>query len=512
MRCRPRGRMTTGQPAVPLGDRHDDPRPPPRGPFRPAQLGRRRRRRGDRDRHPDRDARRERAPPEHRRVAPAVGHPAPRPDRLDARARGRRGRLSVVLGVSLAWLVSAYRFPGRRVLSWALVLPLAMPGYILGFVTTSVFGVAGPVQTWWRDQFGRDAWFPEVRSMPVAIVTLSLTLYPYVYLMARAALRDQAAGAYLVARTLGASRGRGDPAGRAADAAAGDRGRRRRRRDGDAHRLRHRAVLQRRDRHRRACSGSGRGTYDRDAASEIAIARARVRAPRDRLERVVRGRARFGESGGRGAGVEPTPLGGGAAPRRRRATATVVLIAFAAPVGRLDDVGDRRAARRPRHADGRRSTWASSATASSSPASRWPCASWCPWSSPTPGGSANPRVVGVANRLSAVGYAVPGPVVGMGVVLALVALDDRARRHRTRPARLRRDRVVRRPRLRLRDPLPRARRWAASRPGSGRSRTRSRRRPARSARSPRRRDVADPPAAVAARACWPPRCSSASTP
>src|SRR5215207_2838602 len=116
------------------------------------------------------------------------------------------GLTSVALGLSLAWLVSAYRFPGRRVLSWALVLPLAMPGYILGFVTTSVFGVAGPVQTWWRDRFGRDAWFPEVRSMPGAIVTLSLTLYPYVYLMARAALRDQASTAQHVARSLGASR------------------------------------------------------------------------------------------------------------------------------------------------------------------------------------------------------------------------------------------------------------------------------------------------------------------
>ena len=92
---------------------------------------------------------------------------------------------SIVLGTGLAWLVSAYRFPGRRVIGWALVLPLAVPGYILGFVTTSVFGVAGPVQSWWRDQFGRDAWFPDIRTMPGAIVTLTLTLYPYVYLLAR---------------------------------------------------------------------------------------------------------------------------------------------------------------------------------------------------------------------------------------------------------------------------------------------------------------------------------------
>ena len=58
--------------------------------------------------------------------------------------------------------------PAGACCRWALVLPLAMPSYILGFVTTAVFGVAGPVQTWWRDQFGRDAWFPEIRSLPGA--------------------------------------------------------------------------------------------------------------------------------------------------------------------------------------------------------------------------------------------------------------------------------------------------------------------------------------------------------
>ena len=160
--------------------------------------------------------------------------------------------VSVVLGVGLAWLVGAHRVSrAGGVLSWALVLPLAMPSYILGFVTTAVFGVAGPIQIWWRDQFGRDAWFPEIRSMPGAIVAFSLTLYPYVYLLARAALRDQASAAYLVARTLGASRGEATRRVVRADAAAGDRRRRRRRRDGDADRLRHGAVLQRRDGHGR---------------------------------------------------------------------------------------------------------------------------------------------------------------------------------------------------------------------------------------------------------------------
>ena len=114
------------------------------------------------------------------------------------------GTATIVIGVGLAWLVGAHDFPGRRLFSWALVLPLALPAYILGFVITSTLGVAGPVQTWWRDSVGRDAWFPEIRSMPMAIATFSLTLYPYVYLMARAALRDQAGDSFAVARSLGA--------------------------------------------------------------------------------------------------------------------------------------------------------------------------------------------------------------------------------------------------------------------------------------------------------------------
>ncbi len=93
---------------------------------------------------------------------------------------------SLLLGCSLAWLVSAYRFPGSRVFGWLLIAPLAMPSYVLGFVTLSVFGFTGPVQGWWRDTFGEDAWFPEVRSMGGAIAVFTLVLYPYVFLLARA--------------------------------------------------------------------------------------------------------------------------------------------------------------------------------------------------------------------------------------------------------------------------------------------------------------------------------------
>lgn len=112
------------------------------------------------------------------------------------------------LGIGLAWLTTAFDFPLRRLLSWALVLPLAMPAYILGFVFLSTFDVAGPVQSTLRDWFGDDVWVPEVRSLGGAIVVMSLTLYPYVYLMARAAFAEQSARTFDAARSLGAGRAR----------------------------------------------------------------------------------------------------------------------------------------------------------------------------------------------------------------------------------------------------------------------------------------------------------------
>ena len=331
--------------------------------------------------------------------------------------------VSTMLGVALAWLVSAYSFPGRRVLGWALVLPLAMPGYILGFVTLSVFGVAGPIQTWWRDQFGRDAWFPEIRSMPFAILTLSLTLYPYVYLMARAALRDQAASAQLVARTLGASRAEATrrvvlPLLRPAIAAGA-------------------AVVA-----METLTDFGtvqyfnvetvtvglfriwRGSYDRDAASEIASLVLLFALLAIGAERVLRGRARYGESGGQGAGVEPRRLGGFKAAGATLAAGSVVIVAFIAPVLQLikwaiDEQTGPRGTPMVREYEGflRNSLVLATTTtvvcvivaALITNARRF----------------GNQRLVGSANRLSAVGYAVPGPVVGMGVVVALVALDDR---------------------------------------------------------------------------------------
>ena len=112
----------------------------------------------------------------------------------------------ILLGVISAWLVTAYRFPGQRVLEWALVLPLAMPAYVMAYAYTDWLQAAGPVQTLLRDITGwkvRDYWFPEIRSLPGAATMLSFALYPYVYLLARTAFLEQSRTTMEAARLAG---------------------------------------------------------------------------------------------------------------------------------------------------------------------------------------------------------------------------------------------------------------------------------------------------------------------
>ncbi len=112
---------------------------------------------------------------------------------------------TLLLGVSLAWLTGACEFPGRRHLSWALLLPLAMPTYVLTFVFLGLFDYTGPVQTQLRSWFGRGIWMPEMRSAGGVVLVMSLALYPYVYLLARNAFRTQGKRALEAAESLGCS-------------------------------------------------------------------------------------------------------------------------------------------------------------------------------------------------------------------------------------------------------------------------------------------------------------------
>lgn len=114
---------------------------------------------------------------------------------------------TAVLGVGTAWLVSLCHFPFRRFFEWALLAPFAMPAYLTAYTYVDFLEFAGPVQTGLRGLMGwtrpADYWFPEIRSLGGAILVLSLTLYPYVYLSARTAFLQQSAGSLEVSRTLG---------------------------------------------------------------------------------------------------------------------------------------------------------------------------------------------------------------------------------------------------------------------------------------------------------------------
>jgi iron(III) transport system permease protein len=118
------------------------------------------------------------------------------------------GALSAVVGSGAAWLISRYRFPGAGPLEWLLLLPLAIPAYVGAYALVDFLEYAGPVQTGLRHVFGwktaRDYSFPEIRSMGAAVIVLTAALYPYVYLLARQAFRDQSGCAEEVAQSLGA--------------------------------------------------------------------------------------------------------------------------------------------------------------------------------------------------------------------------------------------------------------------------------------------------------------------
>jgi iron(III) transport system permease protein len=112
----------------------------------------------------------------------------------------------VMVGVPAAWIVAMCEFPGRRFLEWALILPLAAPSYVVAYAYTDFFQPAGPVQTALRALTGwtvGDYWFPDIRSLPGAAAMFVAVLYPYVYLLARAAFLEQSAGPIEAARALG---------------------------------------------------------------------------------------------------------------------------------------------------------------------------------------------------------------------------------------------------------------------------------------------------------------------
>jgi len=116
--------------------------------------------------------------------------------------------LASAVGVGAGWLIAGFDFRGRGVLQWTLMLPMTMPGYVIAYVYYDRLAYAGPVQTTLREVFGwqrGDYWFPQVASLPGAAVLLALVLYPYIYLLTRAAFATQSMHLIEAARALGQS-------------------------------------------------------------------------------------------------------------------------------------------------------------------------------------------------------------------------------------------------------------------------------------------------------------------
>ncbi len=117
---------------------------------------------------------------------------------------------TALLGISLAWFTAVYEFPGRRLFSWALLLPMAIPAYVTAFVALGLFDFTGPIQTTLRAWLDSDlSWFPDIRGRMGVIIVMTLAFYPYVYLLARNAFLSQGKRSLEVAQSLGFSRKQG---------------------------------------------------------------------------------------------------------------------------------------------------------------------------------------------------------------------------------------------------------------------------------------------------------------
>jgi iron(III) transport system permease protein len=327
---------------------------------------------------------------------------------------------TVAVGAVLALVVGHYRFPGQRAFSWLLVLPLAVPAYVLGFVYVGLLDHPGPVQSALRGWFGADVWFPPVRSFPMAVVVLVLALYPYVYLLARAALREQSATTYEAARVLGhgpltAVRRVVLPLARPSLAAGGALV--------AMETLTDYATVQ----YFNVTTASvgisqvWNGMYDRDAASEIASLVLLFAVAVVVLERLARGRARYTQEGSGRRPVEPVRLHGWRAWSAAGVCAAVVAVTFVVPVTQLVLWAMSAAETSAGGLDPRYLAYFGNSLLVAGTAAAICAAVGVVLASATR--LSSDRTTRALARAATVGYAVPGPVVAVGVLLLVAGAD-----------------------------------------------------------------------------------------
>jgi iron(III) transport system permease protein len=243
------------------------------------------------------------------------------------------GAGSLALGTALAWLVVHYRFPGRGVFEWALVLPLAVPAYVIGFAFLGLFDFPGPVQTALRARLG--PWVgADPRGYAGVVTVMTLVFYPYVYLLARAAFAEQGAATLETARSLGCTRFQAFrqitlPLARPSLVAGTSLAMMEALADfGTVATFGYRTLTE-------AIYRVWYGMFDRVAATQLASFLLLFALGLIALERALRGRARFTQSRRRGAGVARVPLRGGRAVAATAACAVVLAAAFVLPVLQL---------------------------------------------------------------------------------------------------------------------------------------------------------------------------------
>lgn len=322
---------------------------------------------------------------------------------------------TLVIGGGLAVLVSFYDFPGRRWLDWALVLPLAMPAYVLVFVLVGQFGYANPLQS---SLFGGGLQLPGLRGPMGAIAVLSAVLYPYVYVLGRTAFLGQSRHALEAARSLGRSygqavRGVALPLARPALAAGGALAVMEALADfGAVNLLGYQALTD-------AIYRVWYGAFDQQAALQLATVLVALALLMVAAERVLRGRARYHQALARGDAVVPRPLRG-----RRRWLATaapvsLLTLVFVLPVVQLlawsvETVASGRLA--VGIGDAALNTLLLGLAAATIAVITSTVVVY--------GQRVRPSRLGtVASRLAAVGYAVPGTVIAVAIYVPLVQVD-----------------------------------------------------------------------------------------
>ncbi len=331
------------------------------------------------------------------------------------------GTGTLVVGTGLAWLVVYHRFPGSSVLEWALILPLAMPAYVIGFACLGLFDFAGPVQSALRRMLGEGLRLPEIRSYGGVTLMMTLVYYPYVYLLARAAFREQGGATLETARSLGRSRLSAFlrvtlPLARPSLAAGVALAMMEALADfGTVATYGYRTYTE-------AIYRVWHGMFDRIAATQLASVLLLFAFALLLLERSSRGRQRFTQTSRRGLTTLPRALAGW---RGWAATATclaVLTFAFLLPVGRLAWWGIEavREGRVSRDFIGLLANTVFLASLATMAACLLALVlAYAGRLHPSPG-------VRVAGQFASMGYALPGSVIAVGVLLPLAWVDHSA--------------------------------------------------------------------------------------